>query len=1056
MFLRACLCVILCIFCLFSTNASFANSYYSTADLSEIIENNFNIDPLNILNVPVTYNFYEDDVFIIHSIDQGNLSLQYWQLAIPLSQSKVFKFFNAEHNVSAIAKISESGLGSLSYQDQVKNDYLLISQPNIHSAEGSWSINELSGVFSATQNNKQADLMARWNKDIANTKNDTHLFFQSDNQSAQGSWMSPANNGALKISRINNQSELTARWNNGILYYADWIENNRRGYYSDYSKNGVQTAEIWVGNKELYIGDRTNNNDDFVYLNHSGPEYEGHWSVGSADGEYYATQTQNLWEIYARAKNKNLYYGESIDNGQKSYYADINEDGEQLTEIWTNSNEFWFQNKHNNETNHVWLDLKGPYYEGDWNFNHNSGSFTANQANNIFNFNGNWNGSNLSLVYDSTGAQSLTNVQLTKANGNVLQLNDNDIIKMRNGNLNPLMDLIDQEPHIVLSFDKVFDANNRISFSQPTRTLSASFQQHDVILNLGTDPFLQYDSALRDLHLKVSPRRHGINILEGTYANDMLSVNLNNTYLTFNAKSTLLGLYSDTSYLIKVATSDKSILAGEIETLAQSLIKSNAIDSTDTLIRKHVKKVSLNFREISKRDVISFSEPGWNSLLTALAWDVPEGSLSGDDVANIVSSKDSDNEIYTLLSNMLPDNPGALLTQAQKNVSFALATSITQPPTSNTLALGMTALSPQQYSQFSSNFSSPGLPQGRLTTGWDAGTINLAVPGLSAYSRTTLATTAYTERFYSSVQEEISVGSNTTLSTSALLYAYRFPDTLSLSLQDGFERNFSLQGTARNGVAFDVDTLTPMGTIIPGMMFSAEARDTEDRWHVAYKRLPYVPLTVDSSMHVSIDNAQNNLLAMLDTFSWADDIQGGIAGSVLGQTTKLDMGKDVNGTFFLAPELTIAKKLSIGVKAQSQGLTSSDVLTYHSSLKTGLVDPTLFWEQNLSNLTDTYGLSLDRITANNAYNLSTGFTTWNNTGVTEVVEQYVSAGLKLNNRVWHRQGFAINDINQTQRWFTSSNLLLGKDGFNRLSLETGMTMGRERGVDAMVKSQFIF
>ncbi len=918
----------------------------------------------------------------------------------------------------------------------------------------------------------------------------------------EGIWQTRKNNASFMVRKTDGHWTADGWWNGNQGHYIESVTNGQRErlFYVIEGDGALWGAR--VSPQETTVLSQRGGRESRVWLGYGNDFYQGTFNSPSDTGGFMAYQTGGLWGADGFWNGDQAHYRESLVGAEKERLFYVIEGDGALWGARVSPQETTVLSERRGKESRVWLGYGNDFYQGTFNSPSDTGGFMAYQTGGLWGADGFWNGDQghyveslaggdikrLFYVKKADGAllgiqaqktaglweiDGLLNggelhyremmldgrkdmeLELVRKDGTTTVVGRDDVTAIAHGNMDRVFHVLKTDFNTDLSFDTSFSGGD-VSFSQADRLLSAHVQGHAISLNLGSSPFLLYDSPGGNMHFKLAPRDHGVDLAQAYYRDAGLVLNLDNTFINYDARASVLGLYGRGNYLVKVAMSPEDQLRAQAGSIYDAIRSGDMqIPSADTLIRTHIQQVTINFREISSGGYVAFSDPAWNSLMTSLAWDVPEGTLSGDDVARVVGAQDRNGELYATLNGLLGENPGASLTRVEKSLSFELANSIMAPDGASALKpLGVTSLAGSTSMSFTPFLGSASSASGRAFSSFSAGQVDIAIPGMVPYGRTLLTSTAYAERYAMHLKEDFLGGGGSMVSTGMLLYAYRFPGALNLSLQDGFSRRFSTHMPV-GGVSFGLDNTSTGGTVIPGMMLSSEVRDEDGRWHLSYKSLPYLPVTVDQSMAVSLGTGQD-VFSRMSSLGWTDDIRGGVKGALGGQEAAFDAGRDVNGYLFAAPSLTFMDRWTVGVETRGRDVQSPELMTYHTGLKTGVIDPTLFWEKNTSTLTDTYGLSFDRASGKNKYNVSTGLTTWDNNGLSQVVEHYVSVGLSLNDRLVHTQGVALNEIEQSVRWATSSSLGLDKDGDRRVVLETGLVRGNVPEGEVLLRMEMAF
>ncbi|MBF0387964.1 MAG: hypothetical protein HQL20_08935 [Candidatus Omnitrophica bacterium] len=624
----------------------------------------------------------------------------------------------------------------------------------------------------------------------------------------------------------------------------------------------------------------------------------------------------------------------------------------------------------------------------------------------------------------------------------------NDILEL---NADSIIETLKGPFGVDLNYSQSWGGNdqNFVRFDEPSRLLTAAVEGNLLEARLGANGYLDLSSADALWHVRFgAPSHNKLPIEQFVYTDDILRLDLNDTYLSYNVDARELGLFSSDAYLVKVITAPLSEMKDSAEQAVRQAVNERSFpkEQQKQLVADNVREVRLNARELAKGR-LTFTDPAWSQLMTSVAYDVGEVKMSGQDLANILYSDDPRNQAYIFLQAAAAPQGGIdqVLTNRQRALSYQLATSILEPVNgAQAPGMGVTSLTGQPLS-FDTMMAPIPFTSGGMLLGCDKGWVDLSTPVTGNSGRTVLSLSAVAERYYVRGGDDLGSVGDASLSTEALVYAYRFPQGTTLRLQDGLRKQFKADPFARDQIAFDTN-LTPdgyasedPGIVLPGAMAGVALKAPEDKWYVSARVMPYMPLGVDDGLKIKLGNSGTASGASAATaLAMATDLRGGVKSALWGHETKLDLGRDITDELFAAPSFEVNKMLTLGVTYSGPTAGAWHTTRYNSLVKALGVESNLFYEKDLWALTDLVGASIDKKIGDDIYNLSFGETSWDNAGAREVVERYISVGMDVNSRLKLVNAVAVNQITSATSFSVLSQLALDKAGTRSLGLETSV------------------
>ena len=755
--------------------------------------------------------------------------------------------------------------------------------------------------------------------------------------------------------------------------------------------------------------------------------------------------------------------------------------------IWDNQ-QFQFEKiQHDKEMLQGYLTLFGEELNGSLFFEKGKG---------LFKVYGKMNEKEFSYHEQSVNGETQRELLLTKSDGEKILLDNSEINDFIHGDLNGALDVLEREFGADLDFDFHWGTadENHLAFDSQERAFHAEMNGYRLVLDISRDGYVKFDSNDNRLHLQMdAPRNNTMPINIANYKNDFFALNLDHTNLRFDQLANVLSLNTDQSYIMKVHTAPlddiKQIVQEDVDQ-----IKNGEFDFTiaarDDAIRSVLEEIDFNPRELAKGR-LKFSDPKWNNLLLSLAWDVGEFSLTDEDLIRIINADDSQ-QLYLFLEGMLDRNLEDALQQKERVLLYDMGMSILEPSTASNSFSGVDHLWAPSQVQFNESSSRRILGAENLFLGYDSGIIDVNVPVLDKYSRTALNMTSPADRYYAYFKDRLFDSSSFDVQIKGLAYAYRFYDDMLLSVRDGYQSPFSVNQFNPSLLSYDVRKKNTLGqdlnltaaekdfvpfrkteigyegsfkeednsVVIPGIILGGSVKSPGEFWYTDVDLMPYVPLgLVNHEFEVEFQGI-DGLKGPLDFYkpiNYATDVRSGIHLDPFGQDVQLEIGKDINELIALRPSVTLLKNFKLGLEMEGKEFGDFQFLKYFSESKFLGFQSRFFWEQNLDNLTDIIGTSIERQVGAHRFDISTGLSSWDNAGIRETVEKYVSVGANLNKKVRLTSAIFLNDITQSTYFKNSCQFQIGGQADKLLAIDTLLGNGHdERSLDVSLRAQLNF
>lgn len=749
----------------------------------------------------------------------------------------------------------------------------------------------------------------------------------------------------------------------------------------------------------------------------------------------YATEN-NATAFQILAKNKNLYgnvekeafdiyfrnnEGEVADlHGRKIPY------GYNATGAWVNGKLDFEHIQYSNAVNgRINLDLENFNAQASWE-----------RADGLWKVEGFADGKDF-RYYESNGSGGIDrSLEITRENGEINRIGSERINQIMDGNIDEALIMLKDDLGLDLDFDYRWGEGKKyfVTFDSDARLLSSNLDDNLIELKIGEAGYFRFLNPDNSLNIKIGkPSRNTLPLETMRYTNGSLTLNLDNTRLSYDEGSAVAGLYTPQNYLLEVQTTGLQAIKDNIGDAIET-VKDGDFDkeTRNQLIQNSVRSINVNFRELSK-GYVSFRDQRWNQIMASLATDVSVGSLNSQDMIDIIDADDSGEQLYLTLERMLPQKSlNTYFSMAERSLFYTMAHSIRNPEPFSP-GIGYTRrLSGTARGMFSSanNASSFSAIQNLPFIGMDEGYFDIAVSAFGPGSRTMLGFSSPVSRYYASFKEEFSPLSGLVMDTDALFYAYRLPDDFSMNISDNLNNPSSVNQLLTPLYSYDLNLENEFGVIIPGMIVGTGLKSSDDKWYTRLEVMPYPKFNLDSkTMDINLEGTENQDFSparILSSFGLATDIRGGLKGDLLGQKAKIEARKDVNNYLSLAPELTLQDMFTLGIEAKSSSHADSpEIMTYTSKLNALGFETTALLEQNIFSKTDFVQLGLSRKAGKNTYEATAGIFSWNNDGTREAVERFYSFGLNLNDKKRLLQSFALNELTGAVRSTTSCQFRLG-------------------------------
>lgn len=654
---------------------------------------------------------------------------------------------------------------------------------------------------------------------------------------------------------------------------------------------------------------------------------------------------------------------------------------------------------------------------------------------------------------------------ITTSDGVIRSVGADRFLAVEHGHADALVSMLRDDLKLDLDFEKHFGSGGQdfVKFNDATSLLSADIAGHQIQWELTKRGSFQYNSPDGMIALKASNPSDGrIDLQTLRYNDSFMSVKLDNTYLAWMKGSSVLGLYDSKSYLIKMYLADSQQLEQSAKDVFDMVRQGDYKQvSAGKIIRDNVKEMKVNAREIVSSGALFFKEKRWNNLFSSLAWDVGEFSLSGSELAAVAEAKDHKEQLYIVLNHITPNGLQHEVMNKERSVFYQLGASLIDG-SSATEGMGVTSLSQPAQVNFTSSKAMPFSGMEGISSGFNAGFVDISVPLIGSSSYTHLSLRGEAQRAFLWSDNEIMNTGSTGVHFTNLLYAYRFGPDTQISLEQGYRRQFSVQHQTRPLYNYDLRDaagnnetgLQDLGYIVPGMMQGISLKDNDQRWHTDVTLMPFVPVTVNDQLNFGVGNGQGFApTSIMNQLEYAVDMRGGVTMDVFQQKLALDAGKDVNNMMSLAPELTLAGKYKAGLSVTGAQLGSPETYRYHLGADALGLNSKFFMEQNVMSRTNSMGMSFDKKLGQNVYNFSTGVSAWDNAGVSQNVESYYSVGMNLNERCQLVNTLLIDQLTGSLGFQTSSSLNLFKKDIS-VGLDAGFT--EASGTDLMFKAKSMF
>jgi hypothetical protein len=735
---------------------------------------------------------------------------------------------------------------------------------------------------------------------------------------------------------------------------------------------------------------------------------------------------------------------------------------------------------------------------------------------------------------------------LTNQRGDRIVFGEDDLEATLNGDFSNVASFLDfnweGQPSIEL---ELADGNTLLaSYNLDTRLLSGSYDENTGSVKIAKDGYLTFDSKGHTVQLDIGfPQEtqlgYTMALRTVKFKSGLMRIDFSNTLLDWSESTDILGLYADQKYIIKAHLLDAKVMEDNLKTNFDSFDDVRWDDAgREKFIRSTVQSVDVNMREF--RSHVYLGNPRWDDLITLVAYDVGEFTMSQNDLVTIANADEPVEQLHSFLQSLTGGSLNQMANEAEKNILFGFgqslaslpviptsqisvmsqsasiepdragadptvgygywhmpkaALTLTLPPGSPsmsgistgdiyqpTLWMNVSQVMRQAFfegaPQAGNSFapvsadaaaaasegatssvympdlsSDPNVQFTRATSvmvgnssydfGVDYGEMTMSLPTFDRFSRTRVTLEGMTDRYFGRLHKKIDVWDDVDVTVNGLVYAYHFPYSPVVSLADRFHEQSWLPYMNRNVLSYEVDAEATDSVMIPGAMAGVSLR--AESWYADLSILPYVPLniTFEDELEIKPQNISSlsaNPADLTRALSWATDIKLGRLIRVFGREMTLYANKYVDDNLISGVNVEVVRNIEVGAEAGTADYSNVNQTQLNTHVNFFGLRTGAFVEQNTKKQTHVVGGNITRVFWNKQVTASGGKVYWDNSGVNENIEDYVSLGTQMGSCKGLTSLF-VDKIAQSKIYKNGLQFMLGGRHNPHMTIETSYTDG---------------
>jgi len=250
---------------------------------------------------------------------------------------------------------------------------------------------------------------------------------------------------------------------------------------------------------------------------------------------------------------------------------------------------------------------------------------------------------------------------------------------------------------------------------------------------------------------------------------------------------------------------------------------------------------------------------------------------------------------------------------------------------------------------------------GWLTLGYRESWIDTQMPLFDAASYTQLGFRTQADVAHVGWRQEVLPGAPVALAVEGLAYVANIRDDVQVAIGGRWEqeREEFLQWNGEQGLLLGlVDDESVNRIPLPGGFAGVRASGWDDRWHLRYRAVPYLPLRLAEGLGASSGSGLDGIETG-GTIGYAEDITGGWRQPIAGRSVSVAVHKDVADRFEVAPSAELAPWLNVGVR-MGQARFFGDLLTQFVETRWGESTLSVAVQQDEAHQADGYEVRVGR------------------------------------------------------------------------------------------------
>ncbi len=449
-------------------------------------------------------------------------------------------------------------------------------------------------------------------------------------------------------------------------------------------------------------------------------------------------------------------------------------------------------------------------------------------------------------------------------------------------------------------------------------------------------------------------------------------------------------------------------------------------------------RVSVNPRELERH--LTFGDRKLDELLHLVALDNKEISFEAEDLADIVDSGTSDEEITDFLEGWLDEPLDDVLERREKSLIYDLA---------NTLAGAEAGLKPAEETKLNSTIypaslfmpwhsytvNELNLGNGELFSLYGGrGILDIKTPLFNKNGDTIIRANAVTDGVVLHSINNLVSTDNLNIGAEQLYYLFSFDDDVRFSVEDRDDRGWAELGFSRD--SFSVLYENNKQYFLPGFMSGVIARHPENRYFFRLRAAPYLPLEKDDENKPVLKwETHESITDFLGAVSFAYDTLLGANLRFLERDFLMSIHRDVNNENSLMQSFDIASFLNLSGETQVTDNCEIQNFLCSMNFKFNDLEPSLFIERDLERYVYDSGVGVGYPFKQYKLDLSYKQRTWDNDNSLEKVSDTIGFSVSKGDSIAVTSNASYNYITDINTYFAGIRYLA--DNENPVSLKAG-------------------